>query len=744
MSVVGNGSEISDAFCKVGGAWVRPLEIWGWTPANVLVKAWPEDLAPDPLTGVTVSPSSQAWTLVSGQYRATFTASPIGGSGDFDYNWTVSGGATIISGQGTPSVTVSDTVNDRQATVTCTMTDLTLGGTASGSGTAGTSAPTLFVDVTPATRDWSGAPGGFNTTFSVTATGGTGTYTYNWTATGGATIASGQGTANVTVTGSADGAASTVTCSVSSGSQSASDAGSVAAAVIAPLALSLTPANQNWSGSAGAYSASVQATASGGSGSYGYSWSVTGGTITSGQGTSSITISSATGQSASISCTITDTVLGGTKAASSSIAAKALSASVSPTSLGGSSTSGTVYTSGSATATAAGGSGNYSYQWELVSGSGVSPSTGGARTTDFSAALSQGQTASASWRCRVTDNVTSEVVYTGAVSISLYREYAALSASLSPTSLSGSGTAEPIDTSGSSSVSVSGGSGSYSYQWYAASGAGISPISGTSSSTGFRASGISAGQTFSSSFYCRVTDTVTGLYADTNVVSVSLTCNYVDLSVTASPSSLSGSGNTSPVVTSGAASVATAGGSGNFSYRWEWDEGAATGSIVPTTAFAQSTTFQSGDTQAAGTTRGAGFRCRVTDNVTGQVRVSNSVGVNLTRDSADIAMPPEAFSEIYISTFGSVGNRSFGIGFNLPSAGAPYSYTWQATFDDLDFTQVPGGSSTSSNGYIATTNQTYYQGISEKEYTVVGVLEVFVTDKDGNTGYANPPITAGQ
>lgn len=675
MAVFGNGTEISDAFYNDAGVWKRPLEIWGKTPQGEWVKAWPKALAPDPLTGVTVSPSSQGWTLVSGQYRATFNAAPVGGSGDFSYNWTVSGGATILSGQGTASVTISDTVNDRQATVTCTMTDLTLGGTASGSGTAGTSAPQLFATVEPANRNWSGSAGSFSTTFSVTPTGGLGTYSYNWTATGDATIVSGQGTANVTVSGSADGKASTVTCTVTSGSQSVSPTGSVAAASIAALGLTLTPSSQNWSGPAGSYSASVQANPTGGSGSYGYAWTVTGATIASGQGTANITLSSSTGQSVSISCTITDTVLGGTKSASSSISAKALSASVSPTSLSGSSTSSSVSTSGSATVTPAGGSGSYSYAWEATSGTGISPNSGSSRTTGFSSTLSQGQTRNGSWRCLVTDTVTGDSVYTSAVSISLYREYTSMSVSVSPTSLSGASTSEPVSTSGSATVNVTGGSGSFTYSWFwdnTGSG-GLNPINNTAATTGFRTGAINAGQTYTAGFRCRVTDTVTGLFADTGSVNISLTCNYAALSATAVPGSLSGSSISEPVTTSGAATCNTSGGSGNFTYLWEWDGGAATGGIVPVTANSISSTFRSADAHAPGTTRGAGFRCRVTDNVTGAVVVTNSVGVNLTRTAP--AALTGAITPNPIEWFGSGTKNASGTA--QPSGGvSPYTYSW--------------------------------------------------------------------
>lgn len=702
--IYGNGAPIVDAFVKDNGVWKRPLEIYGWTPANELVKAWPKQVAPDPLTGVTVSPSQQGWSLVSGQYRASFSATPIGGSGSYSYNWTVSNGGVIVSGQGTPNVTIRNTYNDKRSVATCTVTDLTLGGSVSGSGNAGTNAPTLYADVTPSTRNWSGSPGSFSTTFSVTATGGTGSYDYSWSADGGATIVSGQGTANVTVSGSSQGAASNVSCTVTSGSQAASDTSTVSASSVAPLAVSVTPSSQNWSGNAGSYSASANASASGGSGSYGYSWSVSGGTIQSGQGTANISFTSNTGAAATATCTVTDTVLGGTKSAASSVAAKPLSASLSRTSLTGSGTGAPVQSTDTVTINVSGGSGSYSYVWNN-DGQG----TGGVTVTDDRAKTvyartfsdhPQGTTRTGGMFATVTDNVTGEVTYTNVVNISLTRNYNTMTVSVSPTSLSGSSTSSPVQTSGSAVVSVSGGSGNFSYNWiYANTGTGgINPVS-NSANTRFISGSMNAGQTYSAGFFCRVTDNVTGATADTAVVTSTLTCNYATLTASASPGSLSGIGNSGTIVTSGSATCNTSGGSGNFTYNWEWDQGAASGSIVPTNTNSQSTTFQSGDNQAPGNTRGAGFRCRVTDNVTGAVVITNSVGVNLTRYATLAASASP--SNLSGSGEGQPLFTSGAATANASGGSGNYSYQWIATNSGGVEASNAGGQTT----YFATTIQ---------------------------------------
>lgn len=372
-----------------------------------------------------------------------------------------------------------------------------------------------------------------------------------------------------------------------------------------------------------------------------------------------------------------------------------LSATLAPSSLSGSSTSSSVSTSGSATITGSGGSGSYAYAWERVSGStSISALSAASASSGFSTSgLTEGASVSGVWRGKLTDTVTGLFVYTPTtVAISLNRAYNALSASLSPSSLSGSGTGATITTSGSVSVTVSGGSGSFDYAWERVSGSSVPvPTAGSSATTGFSTSSISAGSAQDAAWRCLVTDTVTGQTAYTGSVSFSLTRNYTALVVTASPSSLSGSSSASPVVTSGSATASVSGGSGDWTGAWEWDGGAASGSINPTTPSNVTTTFQSGDNQAPGTSRGAGFRFNVTDNVTGQNVVSNSVGVNLTRTASGITYadvspeyqdwPAESPSVV------TVGVVHDGVG--------PFSYSWSADPSLGTTISLPSAASTS-------------------------------------------------
>ncbi|WP_298700952.1 hypothetical protein [uncultured Brevundimonas sp.] len=313
----------------------------------------------------------------------------------------------------------------------------------------------------------------------------------------------------------------------------------------------------------------------------------------------------------------------------------ALTATLSPTTLFGSSTGGTVTTSGSVTIAASGGSGNYTFTWERVSGStAMTALSVDAATTNFrSTGMGELETRSAVWRGKVTDTLTGSFVYTSnTVSVSLTRNQAALSAYLSPAELDGYGNGTTVATSGVATVYASGGSGSYSYSWERVSGSGgPSPSSATSSSTGFSSSSIASGANQTAVWRCIVTDTVNLNTVATGNVTVSLTRGYASLSVSVAPATLTGSGNVSPVVTSGSATATVTGGSGTWTGAWEWDGGATTGSIVATSPNSATTTFRSGDVQAAGTSRSQGYRFRVTDSVTGAQAVSNSVVSTLAR-----------------------------------------------------------------------------------------------------------------
>jgi len=106
--------------------------------------------------------------------------------------------------------------------------------------------------------------------------------------------------------------------------------------------------------------------------------------------------------------------------------------------------------------------------------------------------------------------------------------FGALAATAYPPEAGGGGSSlAPINiVSSTSTATPVGGNPPYAYAWSQVSGdAGWSPTNGTSATTTFTASGVSAGTTTSAVFKCTVTD-ATGRTADTNTVTAEVTNYY--------------------------------------------------------------------------------------------------------------------------------------------------------------------------------------------------------------------------
>lgn len=411
----------------------------------------------------------------------------------------------------------------------------------------------------------------------------------------------------------------------------------VIAGGFATLTAALSPTALSGSGTGASVTTSGAATIlpAGGSGSYAYAWEFVSGSgaIAATAGTSAASSFTVSGLSEGATVSgvwrgkVTDTVTGFSTYTSNSVsiflerAASALTASLTPSSLSGSGTGATVTTSGSVTASASGGSGSYSYQWEYVSGSAVPAATSGASaTTSFStSSISAGATQSTVWRCKVTDTVSGFSAYTSNnVSVDLTRAYAALGASVTPGSLSGSSASAPVNTSGSATVTGTGGSGSYSYQWFwdGTGTGGLNPIDFFARVTGFTSTSGQAVGTVTAGFYCRVTDTVTGLTKDTGSVNISLTRVSSGITTAAvSPVEQYWDAPTSP---SPAAVVVDHDGVGPFAYSWSASPSLGTTITTPT---AKDTNV----TRAAGNIDVV-MSCRVTDNGAGGVFIDASTG----------------------------------------------------------------------------------------------------------------------
>ncbi len=187
------------------------------------------------------------------------------------YTWSATGG-TITNGQGTSSVTVNWT-NAGAQTLTVTPSN------GCGNGTLRTLPVT--VSTTPAQPDLvtgNNAPCIGTASYSVTLVAGV---TYTWSATGG-TITNGQGTNSVTVNWTNTGAQTlTVTPSNGCGNGTARTLSTTVATTPAQPDL-VTGNNAPCIGTA-SYSVTLVAGVT-------YTWSATGGTITNGQGTNSVTV----------------------------------------------------------------------------------------------------------------------------------------------------------------------------------------------------------------------------------------------------------------------------------------------------------------------------------------------------------------------------------------------------------------------------------------------------------------------
>lgn len=186
--------------------------------------------------------------------------------------------------------------------------------------------------------------------------------------------------------------------------------------------------------------------------------------------------------------------------------------------------------SGSVTATATGGTPGYTYLWEFVSGdAGISIIGSTSPTTNFSATLTNGQTLAAYYRCKVTDSAL-RVAYSGNVLVTLSSTYVApLTASASPTVVSGYAARDPFPAPPTSlliytdatTVTPSGGTGPYTYAWTQVSGDPFTCNNPTAATTTFRST-VAKASTNTSVWRCTVTDSLSA----TATVDINASCTY--------------------------------------------------------------------------------------------------------------------------------------------------------------------------------------------------------------------------
>ncbi len=232
----------------------------------------------------------------------TYSITPI--SNATGYDWTVPAGASITSGSGTNSITV--TFGNTSGYVSVTPTNGCGNGTSSSLAVTLNSSPAATGAITGSTSECVNATG---ITYGIAAvSGATG---YNWTVPSGATITSGTGTTDITVTFDTTSGNVEVTPTFSCGNGTTSSA-AVTLTAVPDSAGTITGSATECDNATGVvYTIDAVANASN------YSWSVpSGATITNGAGTNTITVTFGT-TSGNVSVTPTNTCGSG---ASSSLA----------------------------------------------------------------------------------------------------------------------------------------------------------------------------------------------------------------------------------------------------------------------------------------------------------------------------------------------------------------------------------------------------------------------------------------
>ncbi|HMP90636.1 MAG TPA: hypothetical protein PJ991_10565 [Kiritimatiellia bacterium] len=215
-------------------------------------------------------------TVCANQNGVTYSISSV--SGASSYNWTVPAGATIVSGQGTTSITVNWGTTSGNVSVTPEA------GTCSGTPA---SLPVNVIVVAAAgaiSGNASIASGDSAVSYSISSVSGA--VSYNWTVPSGATIASGQGTTSITVNYACNAASGNVQVTPINGSCSGTPS-SLGITVTGVGAAGSITGSASINGGAEGVSYSISAV----SGATTYNWTVpSGATIASGQGTTSITV----------------------------------------------------------------------------------------------------------------------------------------------------------------------------------------------------------------------------------------------------------------------------------------------------------------------------------------------------------------------------------------------------------------------------------------------------------------------
>jgi hypothetical protein len=396
---------------------------------------------------LTASPATPG--LISGNASAcsgtTATYSIAAVPGASSYTWSVPSGSSIISGQGTTSISVS--VGSTAGNISVSATN-----------SCGTSAvrnlafSPFFSTSQPGTISGTASVcSGSSSTYSISAVSGATSYV--WSVPSGSTITAGQGTTSITVTAGSTAGNISVAASNTCGTSVAR----TLAISISPLAAqpgTISGTASVCSGSSSTYSISAV------SGATSYVWSVpSGSTITAGQGTTSITVTAGS-TAGNISVAASNTC--GTSVA------RTLAITISPVAAQPGTISGTasVCSGSSSTYSISAVSGATSYVWSVPSGSTI---TAGQGTTSIT--VTAGSTAG-NISVAASNTCGTSVARTLAITIS--------PVAAQPGTISGTAS---VCSGSSTTYSISAVSGATSYVWTVPSGSIITAGQGTTSIT---------------------------------------------------------------------------------------------------------------------------------------------------------------------------------------------------------------------------------------------------------------------
>ncbi|BDU71767.1 hypothetical protein [Mesoterricola silvestris] len=621
------------------------------------------------------------------------------------YAWTLTGG-TITAGGTTNAITFTAGASGTVG-LSCVVTNGA--GTPS---TAGTASSTIYAapatpTITVASKVTAGATG---LTASVPAQTGS---TYAWTLTGG-TVTAGAGTNAITFTAGASGTVG-LSCVVTNGAGTPSAAGTASSTIYpAPVTPAITVVSKVTAGAAG-----LTATATAQAGST-YAWTLTGGTVTFGAGTDTITFTAGASGTVGLSCVVTNGAgLAGTAGtASSTIYPAPVTPSITVASKV------TALTAGlTATATPQAGS---SYAWILTGGTvtaGAGTDTitftaGASGTVDLSCVVTNGAGLAG------TAGTASSTIYPAPVtpSITVASKVTALTAGLTATATPQAGSTYAwiltggTVTAGSGTDTITftaGATGTVDLSCVVTNGAGLAGTAGTASSTIYAApstpsivvanyvTASSTGNTAS------VTPQADSTYAWT-ITGGTFTAGETTASATFTANA-SGTVGLSCVVTNGAGSPSTPGtGSstivaaastptiGVASYVTTL----STGNVASITPQANSTyawTITGGTFTAGQTTASATFTADASGTVHLTCTVSNQAGTAATPGAADSTIVPLATTPT-ITVASTVTdyvtqNKVGGYTASVPDQGNNSTYAWSIT----------GGSFTAGQTTVAPT-----------------------------------------